>query len=139
VRNLRPGEATISFEHRPSGEILTIEGGWDAIVFADVLYLIAPEDRSRLLSDCIAALAPGGCLIVKEVNTEPRIKAFVAQFQEFLATKVLRITDGDALDFPSATDIETLISSGGLTTRVGRLDKGYFHPHCVVVGTKAST
>ena len=139
VRSLRPGEATISFEHRPSGEILTIEGGWDAIVFADVLYLIAPEDRSRLLSDCIAALAPGGCLIVKEVNTEPRIKAFVAQFQEFLATKVLRITDGDVLNFPSATDIETLISSGGLTTRVGRLDKGYFHPHCVVVGTKAST
>ena len=139
VRSLRPGEATISFEHRPSGEILTIEGGWDAIVFADVLYLIAPEDRSRLLSDCIAALAPGGCLIVKEVNTEPRIKAFVAQFQEFLATNVLRITDGDVLNFPSATDIETLISSGGLTTRVGRLDKGYFHPHCVVVGTKAST
>ena len=139
VRHLHPGEATISFEHRPSGEILTIEGGWDAIVFADVLYLIAPDDRSQLLSDCIAALAPGGHLIVKEVNTEPRIKAFVAQFQEFLATKVLRITDGDTLDFPSATDIETLISSDGLTTRVSRLDKGYFHPHCVVVGTKASS
>ena len=139
VRQLRQGEATISFEHRPSGEILTIEGGWDAIVFADVLYLIAPEIRSRLLSDCIAALAPDGCLIVKEVNTEPRIKALIAQFQEFLATKVLRITDGDVLDFPSAADIETLISSDGLTTRVGRLDKGYFHPHCVVVGTKASS
>jgi len=139
VRHLRQGEATVSFEHRPSGEILTIDGGWDAIVFADVLYLIAPEDRSRLLSDCIAALAPGGRLIVKEVNTEPRIKAFVAQFQEFLATKVLRITDGDALDFPSAADIKELMVAGGLTTRVGRLDKGYFHPHCVVVGTKVSS
>ena len=139
VSRLRQGEATVSFVHRPSGEILTTEGGWDAIVFADVLYLIAPEDRSRLLSDCIAALAPGGRLIVKEVNTEPRIKAFVAQLQEFLATRVLRITHGDALDFPSASDIEELMVAGGLKARVSRLDKGYFHPHCVVVGTKASS
>ena len=134
---LRPGEATVSFEHRDSGEVLTIEGGWDAIVFADVLYLLAPEDRSRLLSDCFAALAPGGRLIVKEVDTEPRIKARVAQLQEALATKVLRITDGDALDFPSAADLEALMVGSGLTTRVARLDKGYFHPHCVVVGTKS--
>jgi hypothetical protein len=32
-----------------------------------------------------------------------------------------------------------LMVAGGLTTRVGRLDKGYFHPHCVVVGTKVSS
>ena len=139
LQGLRPGEATVSFEHRESGEFLTIGSGWNAIVFADVLYLLAPEDRSRLLAQCVAALAPGGVLIVKEVDTKPRFKARIAQFQEFLATKVVRITDGDALDFPSAADLETLLARNGLATRVSRIDKGYFHPHCVVVGTKAST
>ena len=139
VRELRSGEASVSFEHRPTGDIPTVDGGWDAIVFADVLYLLAPEGRSKLLSECVAALAPGGLLIVKEVDTKPRFKARIAQFQEFLATKVMRITDGDALDFPSAADLETLMTSNGLSTRVSRLDRGYFHPHCVVVGTKASS
>jgi hypothetical protein len=91
------------------------------------------------LSECVAALAPGGLLIVKEVDTKPRFKARIAQFQEFLATKVMRITDGDTLDFLSAADLETLMTSNGLSTRVSRLDRGYFHPHCVVVGTKASS
>ena len=139
VRALRPDEATVRFEHRASGDVPTIEGGWDAIVFADVLYLLAPADRTRLLSECVAALAPTGLLIVKEVDTEPRFKARIAQFQEFLATKVLRITDGDALDFPSAIDLERLMKNDGLSTRVTRLDKGYFHPHCVVVGTKPTS
>jgi 2-polyprenyl-3-methyl-5-hydroxy-6-metoxy-1,4-benzoquinol methylase len=139
LRGLHSGEAMVSFEHRPSGEIPTVGGGWNAIVFADVLYLLAPDDRSRLVSECAAALAPGGLLIVKEVDTKPRFKARIAQLQEFLATKVLRITDGDALDFPSVAEIETLLTSNGLATRVARLDKGYFHPHCVVVGTKASS
>ena len=139
LQGLRPGEATVSFEHREAGEFLTIGGGWNAIGFADVLYLLAPEDRSRLLAQCVAALAPGGVLIVKEVDTKPRFKARIAQFQEFLATKVVRITDGDVLDFPSAADLETLMTSNGLTTRVARLDKGYFHPHCVVVGTKVGS
>lgn len=139
LRGLRSDEARVSFEHLPSGEIPKVGGGWNAIVFADVLYLLAPEDRSRLLSECVAALAPAGLLIVKEVDTRPRFKARIAQLQEFLATKVMRITDGDALNFPSAADIETLMTSKGLATRVARLDKGYFHPHCVVVGTKVGS
>lgn len=139
VNALVPGEATVRFEHRSSGDVPTLEGGWDAIVFADVLYLLAPEDRARLLRECAAALSPSGRLIVKEVDTEPRFKARIAHFQEFLATKVLRITSGDALDFPSAADIERLMNDDGLSTRVARLDKGYFHPHCVVIGSKSTT
>lgn len=136
---LRAGEASVRFEHRASGDIPTIDGGWDAIVFADVLYLLAPEDRSRLLSECVDALAIGGSLIVKEVDTEPKLKARISHFQEFLATKVLRITDGDVLNFPSAAQLAMLMKSEGLVTRRARLDKGYFHPHCVVVGTKTSS
>ena len=133
---LNEGEAEVSFDHVASGELPTLEGGWDAIVFADVLYLLQPEDRSRLLAECVNVLSPTGVLIVKEVDTEPKVKARISQFQEFLATRVLRITRGDAMDFPSAKELAAELASDGLVTRTVRLDKGYFHPHCVVIGTQ---
>lgn len=133
---LRSGEATVAFEHRVSGDIPIREGGWDAIVFADVLYLLQPQDRSRMLEACAAALSLGGVLIVKEVDTVPAFKARITKFQEFLSTRVLRITHGDQVHFPSAAELETELSRVGLTTKLFPIDKGYFHPHCVVIGTK---
>lgn len=133
---LDEGEAEVSFDHVASGDVPFLDGGWDAIVFADVLYLLQPEDRSRLLTECVKALAPRGVLIVKEVDTEPKVKARIAQFQEFLATRVLRITRGDAMDFPSAKELAAQLANAGLITRSARLDKGYFHPHCVVIGAR---
>jgi N-dimethylarginine dimethylaminohydrolase len=113
-----------------------IDGGWRCIVFADVLYLLTRERREALLAECAEALAPDGLLVVKEVDTEPVLKAKVAQFQEVLATRVLHITDGDALDFPSAGELKDVLDGLGLQTRAKRLDHGYLHPHCVVLGTR---
>ena len=118
------------------GDVPLIDGGWDAIVFADVLYLLPVEARTALLAECVEALSPYGLLVVKEVDTSPKFKAQMAQFQEFLATKVLRITHGNALNFPSAVELEAIMTSDGLETKMSRLDKGYFHPHCVVIGRK---
>ena len=136
VSGLRPGEADVSFAVSPSGIIPVIEGGWRSIVFADVLYLIHPDDRAAILARCFDALAPGGLLIVKEVDTRPRLKALVAQFQELLATRVLRITRGDHLEFPSLADLESLLGNLGMATIAKHIDHGYVHPHCVVIGTK---
>ncbi len=133
---LEPGEGDVSFRVSPSGEVPRHDGGWDCIVFADVLYLLTAERRDALLAECAEALAPGGLLVVKEVDTEPALKARIAQFQEVLATRVLRITDGDALDFPSAGELRDVLDGLGLETRAKRFDKGYLHPHCVVLGTR---
>ena len=136
IARLAPGEAVVAFEHSPTGAVPRRLGGWDAIVVVDVLYLLAPDARRALIGDMVSALAPGGVLVVKEVDTAPWFKAKVAQFQEFLATKVLRITaTHHDLHFHSADDVRTALEDAGLSTTAARLDKGYFHPHCVVVGT----
>ena len=135
LRGLRPGEPVPVIEHCEPGDVPVVEGGWSAIVIADVLYLMSAQDRTLTIEACIGALAPGGVLVIKEVDTRPRFKAWLAQAQEFIATKVLRITRGATLDFPSVVDLQRQLTDGGLRTRVARLDKGYFHPHCVVVGT----
>ena len=134
--NLRPGEADVEFRVSPSGEVPRNDGGWDAIVFADVLYLLTKERREALLAECADALAPGGVLVVKEVDTTPPVKARIAQLQEVVATRVLRITDGDALDFPSSEELEGVLDGLGLAPRSARIDHGYLHPHCVVLGTR---
>jgi len=137
LARLAPGEADIAVEHRPSGDVPTRIGGWDAIVLVDVLYLLSPSARRELLGRCVDALAPDGVLILKEVDTSPRLKAAVAQFQEFLATKVFRFTATDHdLHFPSVAELRGLLVDCGLAVRTDRLDRGYFHPHCVVIGTR---
>jgi 2-polyprenyl-3-methyl-5-hydroxy-6-metoxy-1,4-benzoquinol methylase len=136
--NLDPGEADVSFRVSPSGSVPRTEGGWRCIVFADVLYLLDRRARRALLAECVDALAPGGLLVVKEVDTRPRAKAAVAQLQEVLATRVLRITEGDTLDFPSREELCAVLEELGLRTLSKRIDHGYLHPHCVVVGTRAS-
>lgn len=136
--HLAPSEADVRFEVSASGDVPRIDGGWRSIVFADVLYLLPAEGRRALLTDCIDALAPGGLLVVKEVDTQPRLKARIAQFQEFLATRVARITAGETLDFPSATELEGVLRDAGMQTMAKRIDHGYLHPHCVVLGWKPS-
>lgn len=136
ISRLGPGEADLRFETVPSGTVPRIEGGWRSIVFADVLYLLGRDRRQALLADCVDALAPGGLLVIKEVDTRPFLKAGLAQVQELLATKVLRITDGHTLEFASSDELETLLVDLGLSAMSKRIDHGYLHPHCVVLGTK---
>jgi 2-polyprenyl-3-methyl-5-hydroxy-6-metoxy-1,4-benzoquinol methylase len=133
---LAPGEGDVRFEHRPAGDIPRIDGGWQAIVFADVLYLTSAAGRHALLAECVDALAPGGSLIVKEVDTRPRLKAMLAQGQEFVSTRVIRITHGEEMDFPTSDELESVLHDLGLSTRARRIDQGYLHPHCVVIGVK---
>lgn len=138
IAGLEPGEVDLAMEHRPDGDVPMILGGWAAIVVVDVLYLLSPDARRDLVRRAVDALAPDGVLIVKEVDTSPRVKAKVAQFQEFLATRVLRITATDHdLHFHSAADVRRLLEDAGLSTTSDRLDRGYFHPHCVVIGTRS--
>jgi 2-polyprenyl-3-methyl-5-hydroxy-6-metoxy-1,4-benzoquinol methylase len=109
-------------------------GPWDAIVIVDVLYLIDRESEQALIAQCAAALAPGGVFVVKETDVVPRWKHRFATLQEFVATRVVRITKGDSLSFTPIADLAADMESAGLDVRVDRVDKGYLHPHAMVVG-----
>lgn len=127
---LRGGSVT--FELSPDGALPT--GEWDAIVVVDVLYLLGAHARADLLARCAAALAPGGVLLVKEIDTTPRWKHRLAASQEVLATRVLRITAGSALDFASSSELARELRDAGLEIAIERLDRGYLHPHVLVSG-----
>jgi len=113
-----------------------VDGEFDAIVIADVLYLLPLDARLALLDDCAQHLAPGGRLVVKEADNRPRWKSAITVGQELLSTRVLRITEGTEVDFAPPRLLADRLRRAGLVVTERRIDRGYLHPHVLIVGTK---
>jgi 2-polyprenyl-3-methyl-5-hydroxy-6-metoxy-1,4-benzoquinol methylase len=129
---LRSGEADASFAVvEPDG---FAEGRYDTIVISDVLYLLSGEARRALLAACVAHLAAGGVLLLKETDRLPRWKGAITVAQEKLATKVLRITEGDEVSFAPPSEFVDQLRGAGLDVTTERVDRGYLHPHVLIVG-----
>ena len=136
---LAPLAPRVSPRHTASGTVPP--GPFDAIVFLDVLYLLAPDAQQELLAECLRQLAPGGVLLIKEMSPTPAWKARWNAAQETLAVKVLRITEGHDLYFVPTATVCRWLEDAGATTEVVPLDQGYTHPHQLIVArlTEAGT
>ena len=111
-------------------------GPWDAVVIADVLYLLAPADQEAILHAAAAELAPGGVLVLKELDDRPALKVAFARAEEVLATRVLRITAGSHLHWRSADGWAEVLDGAGLSTTVRRVHRRYPYPHALIVGRR---
>jgi 2-polyprenyl-3-methyl-5-hydroxy-6-metoxy-1,4-benzoquinol methylase len=118
----RPGD-------RPTGE-------WDVITIVDILYLLGPDGAAGMVAAAAGALAPGGVLLVKEMALEPRWKYRLTRAQELVATRVVRITEGEHVALVAPSTIAEGMARAGLAVRHHRLDKGRLHPHHLVVGRR---
>ena len=116
------------------------EGPWDAVVLVDVLYLLDEAGQRALLESCAAVLAPGGALVVKDMSTRPRWKAWVNRAQETVSVRILRITAGSAhFAFVEPGRRAGWLRAAGLVdVRSRRLDRGRAHPHHLLVGRVAA-
>ena len=122
------------FTVAPSGQVPP--GPWDAIAIVDVLYLLDAAGQEALVGECASSLAPGGVLVVKEMAETPRWKARWNRAQETLSVKVLGITAGGRLTFVPPAVMGGWLAAAGLTVRAERLDRGYPHPHHLLVGAR---
>lgn len=115
------------------------DGAFDAIVIADVLYLLPAAAREALLDACAAHLAPGGVLVLKETDRLPRWKGALTVAQELVSTRLLRITEGEQVEFASPGVFAARLASAGLDVRARRIDAGYLHPHYLIVARRPVT
>lgn len=111
-------------------------GPWDAVVIIDVLYLLDPRRQEALLRTAAEALAPGGTLAVKEMAESPAWKFAWMRLQEHVAVRVLRITAGDTLSFVPPRETAGWLAQAGLAVETQALDRGYPHPHHLLVGRR---
>jgi 2-polyprenyl-3-methyl-5-hydroxy-6-metoxy-1,4-benzoquinol methylase len=126
--------AHLEFHRVAPGEIP--EGVWDAVVIVDVLYLLERQDEFALLDEYIGRLADHGVLVLKETDLQPRWKYLLARAQEVVSTKILRITAGASLSFTPIAEIAEHLRNRGLNVTTRRVDKGYLHPHALVIARR---
>src|SRR5690606_8043161 len=99
----------------------------------DVLYLEEPVEQMRMLTSARALLAPGGCLLVKTSAATPAWKARLNRTQEALAVYGLGYTQGRTVHPPDETMLHDHLRHLGLQVATHRLDRGYPHPHLLLV------
>lgn len=107
-----------------------IRGEFDVVSLIDVLYLVPEDEWDALLLRLRARLAPGGTLLIKEMDPDARIKNGWNRLQETLSVRVLRITLGSAMRFERVPDLVARLERLGFTgVTAQRIDAGYPHPH----------
>jgi 2-polyprenyl-3-methyl-5-hydroxy-6-metoxy-1,4-benzoquinol methylase len=111
-------------------------GPWDAVVVVDVLYLVPPAAQRATLARLADTLAPGGTLVVKEMATTPRWKRRWNHAQETLAVRVLRFTSGSVIAPTPTETMATWLTDLGLSVTHTPLDRGYLHPHAMLVARR---
>lgn len=115
-------------------------GPWQAIILADVLYLMCKEDQLKILADCAKNLSSDGVLILKIMDTKPWWKFLWSRTQELISVKMLRITQGEKkLTFLEPEVIESRLQKLGLTTEIIKIDKWYPYPHLLILSYKQKT
>lgn len=117
--------------------VATLEGvpesGFDAVSLVDVLYLVPVRSWTSFLENCLGKLRPGGIFVLKEIGTDPWWKFERLKLQEFVSTRVLRITKGDTMHFESGDDLRgRLLAAGFDHVTLQRLDAGYASPHLLL-------
>lgn len=111
-------------------------GPWDAITIVDVLYLLGERAALDLVGQLAATLAPGGIMAVKEIDVRPRWKYQLARWQEIVATRVTRITEGEGVAFVPPAAIARALTGAGLSVTRHPLSHGSLHPHLLFVARR---
>jgi SAM-dependent methyltransferase len=132
--HLRAGEAHVAFFPLEPGALPA--GPFDAVVIADVLYLLNRQARIALLDAAVDRLGPAGVLVLKEMAITPRWKGAVTHGQERLATRVFRITEGEGINFVDPSIFVDQLRGRGLASDVNRVDRGYPYPHVLITARR---
>ncbi|MBI4023000.1 class I SAM-dependent methyltransferase [Candidatus Berkelbacteria bacterium] len=115
--------------------------GPTSVTVVDVLILLPPRDKERLLGWASDHLVPGGTLLLKVNGTEPRLKHWFSLMEERFMTSVgpTHATSG-LHSWPVAEYVTLCQALGFEITRVERLDRWYHpQPHSLIVAEKPAT
>lgn len=126
--------ARVRFEPGPPGHLPS--GPWSAVTIVDVLYLLGPDAQRDLLTRAAAMLAPGGVLVVKEMDRRPRWKLALVALQETLSVRILRITAGARIRFTRPSSFARWLADAGLQVESRAVDRGFPHPHHLLVASR---
>jgi len=132
-----PGRlANVALRQATVDELLPeLEGHFDAVAVADVLYLLPTEAWGNFAECCRRLLKSGGLLLLKEAEANSSWKHFKCLAQEQVMVKLLRRTQGSGgLTLKPRRFTEQLLKERGFAVEeVVDLSGGYTTPHVLYV------
>ncbi|MEJ7768483.1 MAG: 1-acyl-sn-glycerol-3-phosphate acyltransferase [Chitinophagaceae bacterium] len=108
----------ISFLH---GDVLNFRfEQYDAIILADMLHYLEPDDQKKVVEKCIASLRPSGMIIIREGNKDMKERHKGTMLTEFFSTKFTGFnkTTGNRLSFLSGELIHDMAREHHLNCRM---------------------
>jgi 2-polyprenyl-3-methyl-5-hydroxy-6-metoxy-1,4-benzoquinol methylase len=116
-----------------------LDGALDAVVIADVLYLIPLPARTDFLCACRRLLAPWGALVLKEAEADGSWRYWKTLLQEQLLVRLLQRTrSSGGLAFQSRAGwVHTVEEAGFLVREATSLAAGYTTPHLLIVAHRS--
>ena len=122
-----------------AGFLDAVAGPFDAIALLDVLYRIPRAEWDGFLAGLWQRLAPGGVLLLKDLDPAKRWKHGWNRTQELVSDR-LGLTLGDAFSYePREAVAERLVGHGFVDVRVLDVDRGYPHAHVLYEARRPRT
>lgn len=110
----------------------------DTILLIDVLHYLPLAEQDALLLAAVAALAPGGRLLVRELDGDPSARGAVTRAFEWFGRKI-RLNRGRATAYRPARAVTDLLECAGLPCRVqGASERTPFANVLIVAGGSPS-
>ena len=127
----RPGLKVVGSFH--SG----VRGTFDAVTLFDVLYRFPLEEWDAFFRWARERLAPGGVLMIKDLDPEHRLKAFWNRAQERVSDRI-GLTLGEAFSYePRSRVRDRLLRAGFAGVEAVEVGAGYPHAHILYIATSA--
>lgn len=84
------GLKNIEFQRGVLGD--TVKAKFDCINITDVLYLLSPREKAKLLTKAKKLLKPNGYIVLTEVSSNPIFLYNLIKLEEYLMVKVFQYT-----------------------------------------------
>ncbi|MDN3583529.1 1-acyl-sn-glycerol-3-phosphate acyltransferase [Mucilaginibacter flavus] len=92
---------------------------YDAIIIADVLHYMQPDEQKVLIERCMNNLRPGGIIIIRDGNKDLKEKHRGTELTEFFSTKFVKFNKASkGLSFLSAQMVHALAEANNMQCRI---------------------
>lgn len=106
--------SNINFE---TGDAVHYEmGNYDAIIMADILHYLQPDEQKLVIEKCIRHLNPGGSIIIRDGDSDLEERHKGTKLTEFFSTKLLNFnkTTAKGLSFLSGKMIREIAAANNM-------------------------
>jgi SAM-dependent methyltransferase len=112
-----------------AGFLDAVRGPFDVVALLDVFYRFPKAEWDPLLAGIAARLAPGGVLLLKDLDPGKRWKQGWNRAQETISDRI-GLTYGEAFSYESRDEVTARLRRHGFASvAVTALDRGYPHAH----------